>query len=157
MTNRTTLAQLVEMEPAELHSIPLDHIAMLLEDVTQSKAIIRTAEARLNEEMLRRFGAAADATRKAMGKDSGTVTIMESGYRIRADRVKRVAWDQAKLAEAAAMVAGWGESTDEYLTIERKVAENKYTAWPAAIRHVFEPARTVSVGPATFKIEREAA
>ena len=157
MSNRTTLAQLAEMEPSGVHALPLDHIAMMLEDVALSKSQYRIAETRLNDELLRRFGDAADATRKGLGKDTGTVTILESGFRIRADLPKRVVWDQAKLAEVSTIVQEWGEPLTDFMTVEYKVAENKFNAWPRTIKAVFEPARTVAPGAPTFKIEREAA
>ena len=35
-----------------------------------------------------------------------------------------------------------------------KVAESKYTAWPPAVRQLFEPARTLKAGKPTYKLER---
>jgi hypothetical protein len=68
-----------------------------------------------------------------------------------ADLPKRVEWDQAKLAAMVERIRAAGEDPAEYVEIIFKVPERAYSAWPEAIRHGFEPARTVKTG--TLKID----
>ena len=161
MSNRTTLARLAEMTPEQVQYLPLDHLAMLLEDVATLKAQAKTADEKLAVELDRRFGPAAAAVRKAEGKDTGTVTlVIDNAWRIRADLPKKVEWVQELLDSAVATLRKWDEPISDYVKIETKVSEAKYAAWPRAIRDLFEPARCVSVGKPTYKIEpmkREAA
>jgi hypothetical protein len=157
VSNRTTLAQLREMGAKKAASLPTDHLAMLLEDVAAQKADTKALDDILTEACTIKFGPLADALRKQDGKDSGRVTIEDSGFLIRADLPKRVEWDQAKLEEAVETVRSWGEAPADFVTIKLTVPENKYKAWPGSIRKVFEPARTVGAGKATFSIERREA
>ena len=157
MTNRTTLAQLREMDVKQAASLPTDHIAMLLEDVAAQKAGTKHLEGILHDVLRLRFGAQADAVRKAKGKDTGTVSLDEGEFIIRADLPKTVSWDQAALQQAADVVESWSEDPKDYIVVKLAVSETKYNAWPTTIRKVFEPARTVGTGKPTFKIERRAA
>ena len=153
MSNRVALAQLRELTKEQVHDLPIDQIAMLLEDVADLKAQAKAADELLTAELDRRFGERAQIVRKAQGKDTGTVTIAMDGANIRADLPKRVTWNQAELSKAVETVRSWGEDPREYVGIEVKVSEAKYNAWPASIRKVFEPARMVGVGKATYGVE----
>lgn len=160
MSNRTTLAQLADMPKEEAATLPLAHIAMLLEDVAEAKAATKRAEDRLNNELNRRFGAEAQQVRRATGKDTGTVTLLVDDIKVRADLPKKVEWDQRLLAAGVETIRSWNENPAEYVGFEIKISEAKYNAWPSVIRKLFEPARTVSTGRPSFKLEslnREAA
>ena len=95
---------------------------------------------------------AAEA-RRACGKDTGTVRLVDGDYTIVADLPKRVDWDQGKLAQLARNIAESGEDPAEFIDTRLSVSERKYTALPAAWRREFEPARTVGFGKASFKLE----
>lgn len=154
MSNRVTLAQLAKLTTEEVNRLPLDQIAMLLEDVATLKAEAKTCDKILAETLNARFGAAAANLRKAKGSDTGSVTLTEGGFKIKADLPKKVEWDQPLLATAVATIRDkWQENPADYVATEFKVSEMKYNAWPPAIRKVFEPARTVAPGTLTFKIE----
>ena len=157
VTNRTTLAQLREMDAKQASSLPTAHLAMLLEDVAAQKADTKTLDDRLNDAMALRFGPLAAEARAAAGKDTGRVSLDDGEFVVRADLPKSVTWDQSKLEAAVDVVRSWGDPVSDYVGIKLTVAESKYTAWPATIRNVFEPARTVGTGKATFSIERRAA
>ena len=154
MSNRIDLARLVSMRKEELHAIPLDQIVMLLEDIADLKAQAKAADNIITSELDRRFGAKAAELRKEQGKDTGTVTLVEGEFKIEADLPKKPSWDQSKLANVFAAISEWdGEDQADYITVEYKVSETKYNAWPASIKRLFDPARTVGVGTASYKIK----
>ena len=70
------------------------------------------------------------------------------------DLPKRPEYDQHKLKEAVEALRKWGEDPDNYVGIEIKVSEAKYTAWPPGIRQLFEPARTLKTGKPVYKLEQ---
>ncbi|WP_135470530.1 hypothetical protein [Crenalkalicoccus roseus] len=153
MSNRITLAQLREMTAGQAAGLPPDQIALLLEDVAAMKADARRLDDLLQAALQLRYGERAAALRRQDGRDTGTVSLEEDGFVIRADLPKRVEWDQARLAEAVETVRQWGEDPADYVTTEIRVPESRYAAWPPRIRAVFEPARTVGTGRPTFKVE----
>lgn len=153
MTNRTTLAQLREMDAAQAARLPVDHLALLLEDVGALKADAKHLAELLHDALHARYGDAAAAARRAEGKDTGRVRITDDGFGVVADLPKRTAWDQQKLAAAVATIVAWGEDPANYVTTEIRVQESRFTAWPPRIRSVFEPARTVATGRPSYTLE----
>lgn len=154
MNNRATLAQLRDMTHEQVSALPIDQLAMLLEDLAEQKASLKLCEDMLHGALNFRYAMRAAIARDAAGKNTGTVSIEDGDFVIRADLPKKVEWDQAKLAKAIEAIESWGEKPSDYVTIEVKVAESRYTAWPPAIRAVFEPARTVGTGKPTYKVEQ---
>ena len=101
-----------------------------------------------------KYDAHACAVRAAAGKQTGTVRFDDDDFVIIADLPKRVRWDQTLLAEAVEIIRrDWRDDPAQYVRTEFKVAEAAYSAWPAAIRRLFEPARTVETGKPTYRIE----
>lgn len=154
MTNRCTLEQLREMTAEQAARLPIDQIAALLEDAADAKAALKQSDDLLHAALNYRYAERAALAREAQGKIVGIVTLAEGDYDIRAELPKRVEWDQGKLAHAIEAIRSWGEKPEDYVAIEVKVAESRFTAWPPAIRALFEPARTVGTGKPTFKVER---
>lgn len=154
MTNRCTLVQLRGMTVEQVAILPIDQIASLLEDVAAEKASIKHLDDLLNGALHCRYSERASLLRQTKGTNTGTVSLDDGDYVIRADLPKKVEWDSALLNEAVEAIRGWGEDPGEYVSIEVKVAESRYNAWPSPIRSMFEPARTVSSGRPTFKVER---
>ena len=60
--------------------------------------------------------------------------------------------DQAKLAGLVESIRASGEDPGQYIEISFSVSERAYGAWPDAIRHAFEPARTVRTGKPSFRL-----
>lgn len=154
MSNRVDLAQLREMTAEQAASLPVDQIAMLLEDMADMKADTKRLDDLLSTALACRYSERATALRKAAGKDTGTVSIEDDGYVIRADLPAKVEWDQAELREAEEVIRSWGEDPTQYLTAVLSVPESRYKAWPDTIKAVFASARTVGTGRATYKMER---
>lgn len=154
MSNRTTLAQLDQMPIREIANLPVEQLAMLLEDVAALKAQAKRYDDWMNGALTIRYGEKAQAARLAEGKDTGTVRVKDSGMAVVCDLPKKVEWAQPKLREALKVIESWNEDPADYLSLELKVSEAKYNAWPPAIRSIFEPARTVSTGRPSYKLER---
>lgn len=157
MSNRVTLAQLREMTAEQVCILPVDQIAALLEDVAELKADAKRLDDLLHQGMLARYADRAAELRRAQGKDTGTASITDGEFTVKADLPAKVEWDQAKLREAEATVRSWGEDPEEYLTAVLSVPESRFKAWPDTIKRVFAPARTVGIGRPTFKLVRRAA
>lgn len=157
MSNRTQLAQLREMDAAQAARLPVDHLALLLEEVSALRADAKHLTETLNDALHRRYGEAATALRRAEGKDTGRVRLEDHGFAVIADLPKKVEWDQAKLASAIATIREWGEDPADYVSTEIRVPETRYTAWPPGIRAVFEPARTLATGRPSYALEAKEA
>lgn len=152
MNNRTQLAQLREMDAAQVACLPVDHLALLLEEVGALRTDAKHLTETLNDALHRRYGEAAAAMRRAEGKDTGRIRLDDQEFEVIADLPKNPAWDQAKLAEAIAIIRDWGEDPADYVSTEIRVSETRYTAWPPRIRAVFEPARTLATGRPSYSI-----
>jgi hypothetical protein len=100
-----------------------------------------------------RYATRAAEARRACGKDTGTVRLVDGGYTVVADLPKRVDWDQEVLTQIARNIADSGEDPAEFIDTKLSVSERKYGALPEAWRKGFEPARTVRTG--TLKVTLE--
>ncbi len=138
MTNRCTLAQLREMTVEQVAILPIDQIASLLEDVATEKASIKHLDDLLNGAMNYRYAERAALARQAKGANTGTVSLDDGEFVVRADLPKKVEWNAALLDEAVEAIRSWGEDPTEYVSIEVKVAESRYGAWPSPIRSPYE-------------------
>lgn len=60
----------------------------------------------------------------------------------------------ARLAKAVEIIRrAWSGDPAPYVCTELQVAEAAYSAWPRAIRRLFESARTVETGKPAYRIE----
>jgi len=153
MSNRTTLAQLREMNLADAARLPLDQLALLLDDLAALKADAKRLGDILHDALHARFGDAASTARRAEVKDTGRVRLEQDGFEIVADLPKKVDWQQTKLATAVATLREWGEDPADYVATELRVPEARFTAWPPRIRALFEPARTVATGRPSYTLQ----
>ncbi len=154
MSNRTTLADLRGMDAGQASRLPPAHLALLLEDAATLRADAKQVSDLLADALHRRYGPVAAERRQAEGKDTGRVCFLDAGFEITADLPKRVEWDQAKLAGAVEAIRGWGEDPADYVAIEVKVAEGRFTAWPPKLQALFQPARTVGTGRPSYALEQ---
>jgi hypothetical protein len=153
LPNRTTLDQLRGMTAAQVATLPLDHLALLLDDAAALRADAKRVSDLLHDALHARFADAAHAARRAESKDTGRIRLVEDGVEVIADLPKRVEWNQAQLADAVRVLRDWGEDPDDYLATELRVPEARFTAWPPRIRALFEPARTVSTGRPSYTLQ----
>lgn len=139
---------------AELENLPLADLDRLIQRVSDAEETARHYKQFLQSVLHHRFGERAHQLRQEAGKNTGTVRFDVDGHTVIADLPKKVEYDQRKLKEAVEALRKWGENPEDYVSLEVKVAETKYTAWPPAVRQLFEPARTLKAGKPTYKLER---
>lgn len=157
-SNRVTLDRIPSLPLGEISRLPVEQLALLLDDLAEEKARIKRIDDWLNGALNLRYGDRAQALRRAQGKDAGAVRVEEEdGFVAVCDLPKKVEYDQDKLRVAVETVRSWGSDPAEYVATEIKVSETRYGAWPSEIRKVFEPARTVKTGKPTFRIEKSKA
>ena len=153
MPEPITVHDLATRPPGEIAALPIAVLAGLAGAVAEMKAVVATAEARLNAGLDRRYGDRARQLRAADDKDAGRVRFEDEGFVVVADLPKRVAWDQDRLSAIAGRIRAGGDDPADYVRTTLEVSERAYAAWPPAIRRLFEPARTVRLGKPGYRIE----
>ena len=153
MSNRATLAQLRDMTPGQVNTLPMDQIASLLEAVAEQKAELSRLTELLNGTLAHRYSDAATIARREAGKDTGTVTLPDGDFAIKADLPRKVEWSEDGLASVEKQLLDMGEPPGDYIILKRAVSETAFQRWPTSLQAMFLPHRTVSAGRQTFKIE----
>lgn len=148
------LDEVGQLYMAELEDLPLVELDRLIRRVSSAKETARQYEQFLQAVLNHRYSLRAQQLRQDAGKTTGTVRFEDDGYMVVADLPKRPEYDQKKLKDAVEALRKWGENPDDYVSVEIKVSEAKYGAWPPAVRKLFEPARTVKTGKPLYKLER---
>lgn len=146
------LNQIAEQPPGVLDALPLEVLANLQHHAEAHLADASQMVAILHGVFTRRYAAGLNAT--------GTHHRTDGGYEIKVTVPKNVTWNQAAVASAIETIKSWGEDPADYVDTKLSISETKFSAWPPAIRDLFEPARTVKPGKAKFEIaqaKREAA
>ncbi|MDA1155189.1 MAG: hypothetical protein O2873_10660 [Proteobacteria bacterium] len=151
--NTPSVNDMLNMQTGELAQMPVELLAGLQAELAHAAKQLKAASAKFSTALEVRFAARAAEARRACGKDTGTVRLVDGDYTIVADLPKRVDWDQQQLAQIAANIAASGEDPAEFIETKLSVSERKYGALPAAWRKGFEPARTEGFGKASFKLE----
>lgn len=154
MKNSVSLAQLQDLGTTKVANLPIDQLAMLLEEMTEIKAKCKTYEALLQSAFVERFAEPATEARAQEGKDTGRVRLVIDDHIVIADLPKDVEWDQKKILSAIETIRSWSEPVDQYVSVKYSVSEAKFNAWPATIQNLFTASRTVKTGKPTFKIEK---
>jgi hypothetical protein len=154
LTETDVLDEIGQLYMNELEQLPLPELDRLIKQVSTAKETATLYLSALQSTLHNRVGSTAQQLRQEAGKSTGTVRFEVDGYQVIADLPKRTEYDQLKLKEAVESLRKWGEDPENYVGIEIKVSESKYTAWPPGIRQLFEPARTVKTGKPSYKLER---
>ena len=154
MHNRVTLDDIPGMTVGNIAALPVDQLALLAEDARDALDRAKRLRDWLDGAIELKYRDRAAATRAGEGKATGTVRLDDGNFVVIADLPKKVRWDQPKLAEAVEIIRrDWNDDPSQYVRTEIKVSEAAYTAWPEAIRRLFEPARTVETGKPSYRIE----
>jgi hypothetical protein len=154
MQNRVTLDGIPQMPIGEIAALPPDQLAVLLDEADEALDRVGRVKDRIDGALDLKYGARAASARASDSKATGTVRFADGEFIIVADLPKRVKWDQTRLAEAAEIIRRhWKDDPGQYIRTELKVAEMAYGSWPAAIRRLFDPARTVETGKPSYRIE----
>lgn len=144
--NTPSVDDMLNMPAGELAQMPVELLAALQGKLDHSGKQLKAATARLSTALEVRYATRAAGARRACGKDTGTVRLVDGDYTVVADLPKRVDWDQEQLAQIARNIADSGEDPAEFIDTKLSVSERKYGALPEAWRKGFEPARTVRTG-----------
>ncbi|TCT10521.1 hypothetical protein EDC22_10518 [Tepidamorphus gemmatus] len=154
-SNRPQLADIRTMPVGEIARLPAEHLALLQDEAEEALNAAKRTKDWLEGAIALRYGEEAARLRAAQGKDTGTVRFDDGPVTVVADLPKRVEWDQDLLATLVERMRASGEKVADYVSIEIKVSERAFTAWPEAIRQAFSPARTVRTGKPTFRLMLE--
>ena len=153
--NTPSVDDMLNMPSGDLAQMPVDLLVALQGELDHASKQLKSATARFSAALEVRYATRAAEARRACGKDTGTVRLVDGDYTVVADLPKRIDWDQAKLAQIARSISDSGDDPAEFIDTKLTVPERKYTALPEAWRKGFEPARTVKVGALKVTLERE--
>ncbi|WP_209426932.1 hypothetical protein [Pararhodobacter sp. SW119] len=151
--NTPSVDDLVNLPAGEIAQLPVDLLAAMQREIDAAARQMKAVTARFNAALEIRYATRAAEARRACGRDTGTVRIVDGDFTVVADLPKRVDWDQDRLAEMVEYIRTAGGDPTQYVDIAFKVPERKYAAWPDVIRMDFEPARTVGHGKPSFHLE----
>jgi hypothetical protein len=151
--NTPTPDDLPSLSAAEIAALPVELLVILQREIDERLKCDKAAKTRFEAGLAIRYATRAADARRACGKDTGTVRLVDGEFTVVVDLQKRIDWDQKKLAQIAANIASSGEDPAEFIDTKLSVSERKYTALPEAWRKGFEPARTMKTG--TLKVTLE--
>lgn len=123
--------------------------ARLQEAAAKIDVDLKTIEAHINAILGPRF----QEIRETTGKLTGTTAVLMDGFEVKQTVAKKVTWDQTKMEEIISKIASAGDDPKQWVKVEYKVGEREYKAWPAPVKAVFDPARTVTPGSARIDIK----
>ena len=147
------LAGIDAMTVSELAVLPAATFVSLRAEVNRIAEEAYRLEGKLTAALDYRYGPRAHQARAAQDKDTGTVRFEDNGFVVVADLPKRVKWDQQRLKEVVELIrSGWGEDPTDYVKVKLEVSERAYEAWPAKLRELFTPARTVETGRPSYDL-----
>lgn len=151
--NTLSVDDMLNLPTGEMAQMPVELLAALQAELDNAARQLKSATLRLNTAFEVRYATRAAEARRACGKDTGTVRLVDGDYDVVADLPKRVDWDQEKLAQIAQNIASAGEDPTEFIDTKLSVSERTYGALPEAWRKGFEPARTVKMGALKVVLE----
>ena len=121
--------------------------AALKDQISELQQTVKRIDSELQERYLDRARSALAAN----GKDFGTITLNDGNMSVKATVVKKVEWDQERLAAVFDQMNP--EDARHYAKLSFAVEERKYTAAPPEVRRMLEPCRTTSVGRFTVELK----
>lgn len=151
-----SLSVLDDIRSGEEIRLHAEELMALQAMIQEQEEIIKAQKATIQAILEELYLDGAKSQLGAKGQDTGTTHVIEGEVDVSINIPKKVTWDQDALAVAEGTVSSWGENPTEYMTIERKVSETAYKAWPTAIKKVFMPARTMKPGKPKFELKKKA-
>jgi hypothetical protein len=131
----------------ELAKLPLSSLALL-----HKRALAREADEKKTVSILSLAIAIKSGIQNPV--DPGTSNVKFDDGTIKVTVPKKVSWDQDVLKAAVKTLRDeWAEDPDEYVETKLSVPEGRYNAWPASIKSLFDPARTLDVGKPKYEIQ----
>ncbi len=143
---------LAEMNVAQIAALPAAQLQEAHSNLLTLQSAVKNVLERFNAALDLRYAERAASARQANGRDFGVCHLNDGSLRITVDVPKRVAWDQAQLAEIAHRISAAGDKVSDYIDIEYSVSESRFNAWPATLKESFTKARTVKPGKASYRL-----
>jgi hypothetical protein len=151
--NRIGLEELVALPVGEAGSLSVEQLALLQSDLDAAGEFFDSCAKAFASALVFKYGEKLTATRVAASKDTGKITLTDGRFNVVNEARKEVKWDQVGMAGVVKTIAGAGDDPLEYVKIAITVAEAAYKDWPAGIRAVFEPHRSVTAKPGRIFLE----
>ena len=153
MTDLTIFpADIAEMSVSQLAALSPAQKQEINHNLDTAIDWLKKARAKFDAAMEQSYGEQARATRLDAGKDFGAVHFTDGPLRITADVSKRVAWDQAALADFAQRIAATGDKVADFIDIDYSISESRFNAWPTTLKETFVKARTVKPGKTSYRL-----
>jgi hypothetical protein len=131
-------------------SMPLQDLFKYREDLKSQIQALKDKQAVLNDDLAVRFGNTARNRLSEDGKDYGSVTLNEEGYKVKVTLRQKVSWDQEGLAQTLMNMSQ--DDARHYAKITYGIDERKYNNAPPAIKSKLQDHRTVEITGATVDI-----
>jgi hypothetical protein len=155
MSNRIHLEDLAGINPKVLLDLPIDQLDLLLSEARQAVEAAKGTLDLLTGTVETRFESKAAELRRAKGKDTGIVRVVEGDYEVVADLPKKTTWDQSAIGAALDALDSLDVDVDmaRLVKVEIKINERAYEALAPEHQAILLPARTVKTGKATYSIK----
>ena len=153
LASATTIEGIDMMSVGDLAVLPAATLVSLRAEVEKIVEEASKLDGKLDAALDYRYGPRARQLRAAEAKDTGTVRFEDNGFIVVAELPKRVKWDQQRLKELVELIrSGWGEDPSDYVKVKFEVSERAYESWPARLKDLFAPARTVETGRPSYEL-----
>lgn len=135
-------------------SINAEYQAVLKDAIDPINAVYGPKIDEIGRQIDAALGTRLAEVRALQAKEFGAVNITLDGVKVTETVSKVVTWDQEKLQPIFLMIQSASDNPFDFMSAKFAVPEKAYNAYPAAIKQVFEPARTVKPSPpkVEFKI-----
>ena len=150
--NLVTPDKILATPVSELADQSSDSLFRLKNDAADFLATAKAIVEHLDRALDLKYVDRAQQLRLAQGKDTGVVHFDDGNVSVTADLPKKVEWDQKRLHELILRIASGGDNPAEFIETSYRVSETKYQAWQESLRSQFNPARTVKVGKASYRL-----
>ena len=124
-------------------SMPLQDLFKYREDLKSQIQALKDKQAVLNDDLAVRFGNTARNRLSEDGKDYGSVTLNEEGYKVKVTLRQKVSWDQEGLAQTLMNMSQ--DDARHYAKITYGIDERKYNNAPPAVKDKLQQHRTVEL------------
>jgi hypothetical protein len=156
MSNRIHLKDLAGINPAVLVDLPIDQLDLLLNEAQTEVVAAESVLENLKSTLAVRFESKAAELRRSVGKDTGTVRVIQGDYEVVANLPKKVEWDQKKVGaalDALEILEVDGVDMAKLVKVEIKIDERTFEALAPEHKAILLPARTVKAGKPTYALK----
>ncbi len=146
-------SDLSAMSIRQLAALPAVQKAEVANHLYEARKWITEESAKLQAALELCYAEQSRKARLESGKEYGLVHFNDGPVRVSVDVPKCIAWDQPQLAAIARRITTAGERVERYIDLTYAIPEGRYSNWSATLRKQFKPARQVTAGEPTFRLE----